>query len=37
VDPEGHNDWVAEFEVDLARSREAQEPLLRLLKLGRLG
>ena len=21
VDPEGHNDWVAEFEVDLVRSR----------------
>ncbi len=30
VDPEGLNDWVAEFEVDLAASREAGEPFLRL-------
>lgn len=37
VDPEGHNDWVAEFEVDLARSRAANEPVLRLRKLGSLG
>ena len=36
VDPDGHNDWVAEFEVDLAKSREASEPVLRLLKLGSL-
>jgi superfamily II RNA helicase len=36
VDPEEHNDWVAEFEVDLARSREAAEPVLRLVKLGSL-
>jgi hypothetical protein len=36
VDPEGHNDWVAEFEVDLARSREAAEPVLRLVTLGSL-
>jgi superfamily II RNA helicase len=34
VDPEGHNDWVAEFEVDLAASREAGEPRLRLMRLG---
>ncbi len=33
VDPEGHNDWVAEFEVDLAASRAGGEPLLRLLRL----
>ena len=26
VDPEEHNDWVAEFEVDLAESRAADEP-----------
>ena len=36
VDPEEHNDWVAEFEVDLARSREAAEPVLRLVRLGSL-
>ena len=34
VDPAGHNDWVAEFEVDLAASRTAGEPVLRLLRLG---
>jgi hypothetical protein len=36
VDPEEHNDWVAEFEVDLAKSREAAEPVLRLVRLGSL-
>jgi hypothetical protein len=36
VDPDGHNDWVAEFEVDLARSRAASEPVLRLVRLGSL-
>ena len=36
VDPEEHNDWVAELEVDLARSREAGEPVLRLVRLGSL-
>ena len=30
VDPDGHNDWVAEFSVDLAASRTAAEPVLRL-------
>jgi hypothetical protein len=34
VDPEGHNDWVAEFEVDLAESRKLGEPFLRLRRLG---
>ena len=33
VDVEGHNDWVAEFEVDLAASRAAAEPVIRLLRL----
>jgi hypothetical protein len=33
VDTEGHNDWVAEFEVDLPASREAGQPVLRLLRL----
>ena len=36
VDPEEHNDWVAEFEVDLAGSRETAEPVLRLVRLGSL-
>ena len=36
VDPEMNNDWVAEFEVDLAASREADEPVMRLLRLGSL-
>ena len=34
VDPEEHNDWVAEFEVDLARSRETSQPVIRLVRLG---
>ena len=36
VDPEGHNDWVAEFEVDLAQSRSAKEPVPRLCRIGNL-
>jgi hypothetical protein len=36
VDPEMHNDWVAEFEVDLAASREAQQTVLRLRRFGSL-
>jgi len=34
VDPEGHNDWLAGFEVDLAASRAAEEPVLRLQRFG---
>jgi hypothetical protein len=34
VDPDEHCDWVAQFEVDLAASRERGEPVLRLTKLG---
>jgi len=34
IDPEGHNDWVAEFQVDIAASREQAEPVLRLKRLG---
>ena len=34
VDPEAHNDWVAEFEADLGASRVSQEPVLRLRRLG---
>ena len=36
IDPEDMNDWVAEFEVDLAQSRAAKEPFLRLRKIGAL-
>jgi superfamily II RNA helicase len=34
VDPEGHNDWVAEFTVDITKSRAAGEPVTQLIKLG---
>ena len=37
VDPEDHNDWVAEFEVDLAQSRKSGEPVLRLLRISSIG
>ncbi|MBI4326577.1 MAG: DUF3516 domain-containing protein [Chloroflexi bacterium] len=36
VDPAEHNDWVAEFEVDLAQSRASGEPVLRLRRIGSL-
>lgn len=36
VDPEGHNDWVFEVEVDLPASKAATEPVLRLRRLGSL-
>ena len=36
VDPDGHNDWVAEFEVDLAESRKRGEPVMRLRRVGSL-
>jgi superfamily II RNA helicase len=36
VDPEGHNDWTAEFEVDLGESRKLGEPALRLRRIGSL-
>ncbi len=36
VDPEAHNDWVAEFEVDLTQSRQSGEPTLRLRRIGSL-
>jgi len=36
VDPEGDNDWVAEFVVDLAESRALGEPFLRLQRIGSL-
>ena len=36
VDPAEHNDWVAEFDVDLATSRQQNEPVLRLRRIGSL-
>jgi superfamily II RNA helicase len=36
VDPEGDNDWVAEFEVDLAQSRALGGPFLQLRRIGSL-
>jgi superfamily II RNA helicase len=36
VDPEGDNDWVAEFAVDLAQSRATREPFLQLCRIGSL-
>jgi superfamily II RNA helicase len=36
VDPDDHNDWVAEFDVDLAQSRATGTPVLRLNRLGAL-
>ena len=33
VDPDEHNDWVAEFDVDLAESRAACEPTLQLRRI----
>jgi superfamily II RNA helicase len=36
VDPEEHNDWVVEFEVDLAESRKLGEPALTLVRIGSL-
>jgi superfamily II RNA helicase len=36
VDPEEHNDWVAEFVVDLEESRKLKEPSLRLSRIGSL-
>jgi len=36
VDPEEANDWVVEFEVDLAQSRALGEPVLQLQRIGSL-
>jgi superfamily II RNA helicase len=36
VDPEENNDWVVEFEVDLAGSRKLGEPALKLRRIGSL-
>ena len=37
VDPEGHNDWAAEFTVDLTASRQATEPVISLHRIAALG
>ena len=37
VDPALHNDWMAEWEVNLAASREANQPVLWLRELGPIG
>ncbi len=37
VDPEEHNDWLVEFDVDLAESRAKKEPVLRLRRVGAVG
>ena len=36
IDPGGANDWVAEFDADLALSRTSGEPALRLSRIGSL-
>jgi len=36
VDPQEHNDWVAEFELDLGESRQAGSPVMKLKKIGSL-
>jgi hypothetical protein len=37
VDPEAHNDWLVEFDVDLAVSRATEEPMIRLVRVGGIG
>jgi hypothetical protein len=37
VDSEGHNDWQAEFEIDLAASKAAEVPVMRLVGVGPIG
>jgi hypothetical protein len=34
IDREEENDWVAQFEIDIPRSRETEEPWLRFLRIG---
>jgi len=36
IDADEHNDWVAEFVVDLVESRVKEEPALRLIRIGTL-
>jgi len=37
IDPDDHNDWKAEFSVDLAASRVASEPVIRLFGIASVG
>lgn len=37
VDPQNHNDWMAEFRVDLQQSKAAREPVIALNSIGELG
>jgi hypothetical protein len=37
VDPEQHNDWMVEYEVDLPASRKENRPVLRLHGIGPIG
>jgi superfamily II RNA helicase len=34
VDPDAHNDWILEFDIDLFASRERKEPVLQLRRIG---
>ena len=34
VDPQEHNDWVAEFGVDLVESRKTADPVIKLVRIG---
>ena len=36
VDPDEHNDWVAEFEVNMEQSRATKEPVIRLRRIASL-
>jgi len=36
VDPAEHNDWAAEFEIDLTESRKSETPVMKLKKIGSL-
>jgi hypothetical protein len=36
IDPDAHNDWVMELDIDLAASREASAPVLKLVRVGSL-
>jgi hypothetical protein len=34
IDPDAHNDWVMELDIDLAASRETSAPVIKLVRLG---
>jgi hypothetical protein len=37
VDPDEHNDWIVEFEVNLTASRTAEEPVIGLARIAAIG